>query len=104
MDESTIDTLFRSAKDSLTKALEKHPTFPAKIFQAGGRPIFQMNLEAMRNKNDASERDGSQTIVGVLLEEVLEFAFALESKDKDASFDEAGDIVAVVLRALETVV
>lgn len=103
MEQSTLDLLTQRAKDSITKALEKHPTFPTEVFQERSAPIFQMDLEALRKKNDIAEKDGSQTIIDVLLEEVLEFAFALESKDRGASLEEAGDIVAVVLRALETV-
>ena len=103
MDQSTLDTLFQSAKYSLTKAEKKHPTFPSNVFQPGQGPVFKPSLESLRRKNDKAERDGSQTIAEVLLEEVLEFAFALESKDRNASFEEAGDVVAVVLRALGTI-
>lgn len=103
MEQSTLDLLTQRAKDSVTKALEKHPTFPIEVFQSGSSQIFKMDLDAVRKKNDTAEKNGSQTIIEVLLEEVLEFAFALESKDRDASFEEAGDVVAVVLRALETI-
>lgn len=103
MDQSTLDALLQSAKDSITKAVKKHPTFPSNVFQPGQGQVFKPSLESLRRKNDKAEIDGSQTIAEVLLEEVLEFAFALDSKDKAASVEEAGDIVAVVLRALGTV-
>ena len=103
MDQSTLDTLLQSANASLSKAVKKHPTFPSKVFRQGQGPVFKPSLESLRRKNDKAEMDGSQTIAEVLLEEVLEFAFALDSKDKASSVEEAGDIVAVVLRALETV-
>lgn len=102
MEQSTLDLLTQRAKDSVTKAEKKHPTFPSNVFQPGQGQVFKPSLESLRRKNDKAERDGSQTIAEVLLEEVLEFAFALESKDLDASFEEAGDVVAVVLRALDT--
>lgn len=103
MEQSTLDLLTQRAKDSVTKAEKKHPTFPSNVFHPRQGQVFKPSLESLRRKNDKAEMDGSQTIAEVLLEEVLEFAFALESKDRDASFEEAGDVVAVVLRALGTI-
>lgn len=89
------DTLFKASSISLRKAEEKHPTFPS-IVSDGINP-----LNAMRQRNDIQESECRHTISGILLEEVYEFLEALDGDDYEAMLGEAGDIVAVLLRALD---
>ena len=88
------DTLFKASSISLRKAEEKHPTFPAVAFDE------VIPLDAIRQRNDIQESEGRHTISGILLEEVYEFLEALDGDDYEAMLEEAGDIVAVLLRAL----
>ena len=91
------DTLFKASSISLRKAEEKHPTFPAVAFDE------VIPLDAIRQRNDIQESEGSHTISGILLEEVYEFLEALENNDYSSALSEAGDVIAVLLRALGTV-
>lgn len=94
MTPSLKDSLFKASGISLRKAEEKHPTFPAVAFDE------VIPLDAIRQRNDIQESERRHTISGILLEEVYEFLEALESNDYEAMLSEAGDIVAVLLRAL----
>ena len=95
MTQRLKDTLFKASSISLRKAEEKHPTFPS-IVSDGINP-----LNAMRQRNDIQESECRHTISGILLEEVYEFLEASDGDDYEAMLGEAGDIVAVLLRALD---
>ena len=96
MTPSLKDSLSQASSISLHKAEEKHPTFPAVVFDE------VIPLDAIRQRNDIQESECRHTISGILLEEVYEFLEALENNDYASALSEAGDIVAVLLRALDT--
>lgn len=96
MTPSLKDSLFKASGISLRKAEEKHPTFPAVAFDE------VIPLDAIRQRNDTQESECRHTISGILLEEVYEFLEALENNDYASALSEAGDVVAVLLRALDT--
>lgn len=96
MTPSLKDSLSQASSISLHKAEEKHPTFPAVVFDD------VIPLDAIRQRNDIQESECRHTISGILLEEVYEFLEALENSDYASALSEAGDVVAVLLRALAT--
>ena len=95
----TFDEAFEA---SLAKAREKHPGFvlvqSLRYKRETLRKHYKM-LAGVARRNVAEGRCEFQ-LCDVLLEEIYEFLEAFFSDDFDRSLEEAGDVVAVLYRAL----
>lgn len=114
--ETMMDRLVRSAWDSVDKAHKKHPgfcpfvvypksyiEFLARLHEADPDARFltlagSIDLHHLDNAREAVRRCPS--VLSVLQCEVVEFCKELELGNLDRAVDEAGDVIAVLYRAL----
>ena len=90
-----VARLMEAANNSLHKAREKHPDFvPLPPFHWGNQLLYTARQYKWR------VQDGKGELQEVLLSECYEFMSALAVGDFRHALEEAGDVVAVLYRAL----
>lgn len=94
-----VERLMEAANNSLHKAREKHPDF---VPLPGPECASMYATRALFAKNDIESRvaTGYGELPAVLFSEVYEFLAEVANGDFDRDLEEAGDVVAVLYRAL----
>lgn len=87
-----IEQLFKEIKSHVEKAKAKHPVF---AYGIGITP------EEAKEKILSCQNNGTFTINEILTEEVYEFLYEIACGNVEKATDEACDIVAVLIRAIE---
>lgn len=88
--------LIASAQDSLIKARDKHPDF----IPSPEKNYARIYTEIARELKDKGGHEGYSTLCSILMSECYEFLTEIAKGDLAAATTEAGDVMAVLYRAL----